>query len=300
MKRELIIHCLNWRLKDVLTNLQAISDQGFTTIQLSPLQQHKEPDNPTWWLAYQVTNFKIGNRLGNEEDLKALCEAADKLNIKVIVDVVFNHVGNEGYGKEYVPSKEVDADILNNPNFFLTPFEIDNWYDRYQVCYGNFGLPKLNTANKELQCIFIQYLCNLIQCGVDGFRFDAAKHIPVEECFNNDFWKTITEAVRDKKSNAFMYGELLDLNIPLIDEYAKYINVGVNNRLGSDPTKKVIYNLSHDDILTFNVKSDKGWKILLDEHKYLLKSNPESHILYYPNDEMWREPQMSYINHKYI
>ena len=299
MKREVIFQNLNWRLNDIVTNLKAIVGQGFTTIQVSPMQQHKEANNPAWWLGYQITNFKIGNRLGNEEDLKILCDAAHKLNIKIIVDVVCNHVANDGYGKDFIPSKEVEAEILNNPYFFLTPFEIDNWYDRYQVCYGNCGWPKLNTANKELQCIIIHYLCDLMQCGVDGFRFDAAKHIPVEKNFNNDFWPTITKAIRNIKNDAFIYGELQDLDTPLIDEYAQYINVGVNNRLGSDPTKKVIYNLSHDDILTFNVKSNKGWNTLLDEHEYLLKSNPDSHILYYPHDEMWRESRMSDINHKF-
>ena len=103
MKRELIIHCLNWRLNDIVTNLKAIAGQGFTMIQVSPMQQHKEPDNPTWWLAYQITNFKIGNRLGTEEDIRKLCSEANKLGIKVIVDVVFNHVANDGYGKDYIP-----------------------------------------------------------------------------------------------------------------------------------------------------------------------------------------------------
>lgn len=300
MSREIIFQNLNWKIEAIIENLEAINNQGFTMIQVSPMQQHKEPDNPTWWLAYQVTNFKIGNRLGTEEDIKKLCSEANKLGIKVIVDVVFNHVANDGYGKDYIPSKEVDEEILNNPNFFLTPFEIDNWYDRYQVCYGNCGWPKLNTANHDYQAIVIDYLKDLLNCGVDGFRFDAAKHIPVEKHFNNDFWVNVTNAVRKIKPNAYMYGELLDLENWLVDEYSKYIKAGVNNRAGSDPSKKVIWIFSHDDHLSFNISKNKGWKVIQDEYKYLLESNRESDILYYPNDEMWREKRMREINNKFI
>ena len=64
MSREIIFQALNWKIEAIIENLEAINNQGFTMIQVSPMQQHKEPDNPTWWLAYQVTIFKIGNRLG--------------------------------------------------------------------------------------------------------------------------------------------------------------------------------------------------------------------------------------------
>ena len=46
-----------------------------------------------WWWHYQPTDWKIGNyQLGTRDDFKAMCQEADKYGIKVIVDVIPNHV----------------------------------------------------------------------------------------------------------------------------------------------------------------------------------------------------------------
>ena len=39
------------------------------------------------------------------------------------------------------------------------------------------GLPDLNTGSAYVQTQIKNYLTSLINMGVDGFRFDAAKHI---------------------------------------------------------------------------------------------------------------------------
>lgn len=77
-----------------------------------------------WWLLYQPTNFKIGNaQIGSKDDLKSLCEEADKYGIKIIVDVIFNHTANAGAGDlEIVPSSTVDPEILNDSSMWHTPF----------------------------------------------------------------------------------------------------------------------------------------------------------------------------------
>ena len=52
------------------------------------------------------------------------------------------------------------------------------------------GLPGLDLSNYDLQGIIIDYLNELIDCGVNGFRFDAAKSIalPYEGCV---FWPRV-------------------------------------------------------------------------------------------------------------
>ena len=61
MSKNIIFQAFNWRLQDIKRELPTIAEQGFNIIQTSPLQQHKEKDNSTWWLSYQITNFQIGN-----------------------------------------------------------------------------------------------------------------------------------------------------------------------------------------------------------------------------------------------
>lgn len=299
MSRELVFQAFNWQINSVRENLPKIAEQGFSTIQLSPLQNHKEPENPTWYLGYQITNFKVGNRLGSREDLKRLCDDADRYGIKIIVDCVLNHTGNDGGGDlELVPSKEVDPMILKNKDFWHEPFRINNFEDRYECTQGSIGLPDLNTANHDLQDIMINYLNDLISLGVKGFRFDACRHIELDDDPNgSDFWDRVLGSLHNREE-LFMYGEVIYSETELVDRYCKHFNVGVNNGKGSDKSKLVCWTLSHDDVLTFGITNDKDWNVIMDEWEWLLSSNKESHMLWYPSNEIWRTDRFREINFK--
>ena len=91
-----ILHCFNWTLNDIKNELPNIAAAGFTSVQTSPLQPHH--DTGGWYWLYQPTDSTIGNELGDYNALKSLCSEADKYGIKVIVDVVANHLAgwNDG------------------------------------------------------------------------------------------------------------------------------------------------------------------------------------------------------------
>ena len=110
-KRELIFHAFNWDIKAIIENLLDIKKANFTAIQISPIQKCKQGDE--WWKLYQCLSFsEIGNRLGTEEDLIELTKRANELDIKIIVDLVINHVaGNDR--RELEPHEDVDKEILN-------------------------------------------------------------------------------------------------------------------------------------------------------------------------------------------
>lgn len=82
-----------------------IKELGFTHIQVSPIQNCRNvigdalmkkknmiKDKWIWWLAYQPKSFKIGNKYGTEDDFKKLINFAESHNIKIIVDIVINHL----------------------------------------------------------------------------------------------------------------------------------------------------------------------------------------------------------------
>jgi alpha-amylase len=147
--------------------------------------------------------------------------------------------------------------------------------------------------------MMIEYLKDLISCGVKGFRFDAAKHIelPKEAWCGSDFWE---RTLKDfNKEDLFMYGEVLDSDTWLVDKYCKYMNVGVNNGQGTDKSKLVQWTFSHDDALTFNLRRNEDWNVILDEWEWKLRENKASHMLFYPTSDLWRTQRMKYINNKY-
>lgn len=226
IQEGVILHCFDWKYTDITANLPNIAAAGFTAVQTSPAQTNY--DGPTSWnTLYRPRDTEIGpNTLGTKADLATLCAEAHKLGIKVIVDVVANHT--DGILKWV-------ADFWKNTDLYHTHGGNINWGDRWQVTHGEIGMKDLKTEDPRVQQKFKAYIQALKAIGVDGCRFDAAKHIglPSE---GDGFWP----AIIDKEM--FNYGEILENtggdDSKLLPEYMQYMSVtdsryGTNNVLGA-------------------------------------------------------------------
>jgi alpha-amylase len=201
-----------------------IASLGYTAIQTSPIQQSKEGTSKysmdSWWLLYQPMGFHIDKTrsgLGTKAEFTSMCNAAHRYGVKVIVDVVANHLGNQT-GNNL--STAIPAIIRNTPEYWHDYTKNTNNYNsRYEVTqYCMSGLPDLNTGHADIQNYVIEFLKECIDAGADGFRFDAAKHIEVptdkDNCASN-FWpnviNTATSYAEDARGiDLYCYGELLD------------------------------------------------------------------------------------------
>ena len=103
-----VLHCFDWSYNSIKNNLDAIKDAGYTAVQTSPVQPPKDysasysDQGGQWWKLYQPLGVRIadGNTwLGTKAELKALCDAAEQKGIKVIVDIVANHMADNGLKK---------------------------------------------------------------------------------------------------------------------------------------------------------------------------------------------------------
>lgn len=221
IQEGVILHCFDWKYTDITANLPNIAAAGFTAVQTSPAQTNY--DGPTSWnTLYRPRDTEIGpNTLGTKADLATLCAEAHKLGIKVIVDVVANHT--DGI-LDWV------ADFWQNTDLYHTHGGNINWGDRWQVTHGEIGMKDLKTEDPRVQQKFKTYIQALKAIGVDGCRFDAAKHIglPSE---GDGFWP----AIIDKEM--FNYGEILENtggdDSKLLPEYMQYMSV-TDSRYGTD------------------------------------------------------------------
>lgn len=208
-----ILHCFDWTLADIQAEIPNIAKAGFTAVQTSPVHE-RAGKGSVWYDVYRPYDFKIGNGLGSEADLKALCAEAHKYGVKVIVDVVANHTD---YGNV--------ADRLKDEGLYHQPFDVGNWHDRHQVTFGKIGMWDLDTNNPTVQAIIKQYIQDLKACGVDGIRWDAIKHIglPSE---GDSFMQNVVD------QEMYNYGEILDStggddNV-LFPEYQTYMSITDN------------------------------------------------------------------------
>ena len=260
-----ILHCWNWSYKTIEDNMELIAQSGYTALQTSPAQQPKDytyqghvcsevgypglSGKGNWWKLYQPVTFNVCDNgqtwLGTKEELQSMCKTAEKYGIKVIVDIVANHMGNiSGWQNSLSDvSPQVgeywNKDMLTDESFWhINDLQVWMSDGREHFTQGTMGMPDLNTANKTVQKYVYEYLDELIDCGVDGFRFDAAKHIetPDDAGFGSDFWPTVLNEARSHyKSVAggdlYVYGEVLNTvgdNFS-IDSYTKYMSVTDNS-----------------------------------------------------------------------
>lgn len=248
------LHCWNWSYNNIRANLDTIAAQGYTAVQTSPIQVCKEATigknvDGSWWLYYQPAGFTIDNTgtnaLGTKAEFEAMCKAAHEKGIKVIVDVVANHLGNQTSNNL---SLSIPEDIRKDSSCWHDiRTNITNYNDRYnitQYCMG--GLPDLNTANSKIQNYVLGFLKECIDAGADGFRFDAAKHIETPDdsssnCGSN-FWPTVINgatsyAKSSRNIDLYCYGEVLDSPDSAgklsITSYTKYMSV-TDNQTGND------------------------------------------------------------------
>lgn len=221
IQEGVILHCFDWKYTDITANLPNIAAAGFTAVQTSPAQTNY--DGPTSWnTLYRPRDTEIGpNTLGTKADLATLCAEAHKLGIKVIVDVVANHT--DGVLKWV-------ANFWQNTDLYHTHGGNINWGDRWQVTHGEIGMKDLKTEDPRVQQKFKAYIQALKAIGVDGCRFDAAKHIglPSE---GDGFWPAIID------KDMFNYGEILENtggdDSKLLPEYMQYMSV-TDSRYGTD------------------------------------------------------------------
>ena len=277
-----IIQLFQWRLTDIIPIIHELRHK-FTAIQISPLQPIKD-DKGEWWKLYQPCDLTIGNYLGTKEDLKKLTEECKKYNIEVYADLVLNHVAGADDGS-IKPHEKVNPKLINK-YFMKSTNRITNWKNRYEVINYSIGVPGLRTDNYDLQDIIIKFIENYIECGVKGFRIDAAKNIalPTEHC---DFFTRVIKRFRDK--GIYTYAEVILADKWLIDEYCKYTDV-LTDSFGSDKNKLVTFVESHDsyldDIIGYTKKLSE-WDIIR-EYKYLC--NIYNNTLFYnrPFSDMYR------------
>lgn len=208
-----ILHCFDWTLADIQAEIPNIAKAGFTAVQTSPVHE-RAGKGSVWYDVYRPYDFKIGNGLGSEADLKALCAEAHKYGVKVIVDVVANHTDYPNV-----------AEHLKDLSLYHQLGHGIDWHNRNDVTHGEIGMRDLDTNNPTVQAIIKQYIQDLKACGVDGVRWDAIKHIglPSE---GDSFMQNVVD------QEMYNYGEILDNtggndNV-LFPEYQTYMSITDN------------------------------------------------------------------------
>ena len=182
-------------------------------------------------------------------------------------------------------SDKVDSEIRNIKDLWYdTSFtDIRDYNSGWECTHLSLGgLPALNLSSKELRKLQFDYLIDLRECGVNGARFDALKHLAYE----NGYFEEMRELVGSEFINN-SYGECIDCSHETLRFYQQFIKCGTNIGVSKDDANLVLWVYSHDDENTFGKKMRDD--IINSEFRFL-RDNYKADILYYARkyNDKWK------------
>lgn len=196
-------------LKGIMNHLDYLKQLGVTAIWLTPAIENDEPNAS--YHGYAVTDhYKIDPRYGTNEDYKLFVEKCHSMGLKVVMDLVHNHAGTEGYTISDMPMKSWvhQWPVYTTSNFrdaaVMDPYAasadrkkmLDGWFD-HRMADMNESNPYVQNFLTQNHIWWVQY------AGVDGFRLDT---YPYNDAAYMAKWAV---EVRNEFPNLSIFGETL-------------------------------------------------------------------------------------------
>lgn len=225
------------KIKGITQNLDYIAGLGCTAIWLSPIFEN----NAGAYHGYNTANYlDIDPHFGTRQDLIDLVAAAHARNMRVVLDVVINHSGDNWHYPNNVDWqyfqdqqfpfggwRRADRPVpteLRDESLYHRRGSIQNYNDQNEVQHGDIVSLKDyanddDTAGSRLINLLIQAHCYWIrEADIDGFRVDAVKHMGALAC--SRFSSGIREyAYSLGKRGFFLFGELATPDDEIYDSY---------------------------------------------------------------------------------
>ena len=214
-------------LQGIIDHLDYLQDLGITGLYLCPI--FESPSNHK----YNTTDyFEIDRHFGDKETFRQLVEQAHLRGMKVMLDAVFNHMGDQSAQWQDVlkhGEKSVYKDWFHIQKFPVTNDKLEN---PKELPYHTFAfasyMPKLNTANPEVK----DYLLSVATYWIEHFDIDAWR-LDVANEVDHQFWRDFRKAVLAKKSDLYILGEVWHTSQPWLngDEFHAVMNYPLSDSI---------------------------------------------------------------------
>jgi glycosidase len=178
-------------IQGITEQLPYLQSLGVNCLWLSPIFP-----SPTHH-GYDATDYlHVEPRLGTDDDLRELFEAAHARGIRVLLDFVANHVSNEHpifrRATTHIDAAERDW------------FTFERWPDRYRAFFDVKSMPQINVEHAAARQYLIDAATYWLRQGADGFRLDYANGP------SHAFWFEFRAAMRGAKPDSFTVGEVVE------------------------------------------------------------------------------------------
>ena len=224
-------------LAGITQKLPYIKSLGVTAIYLNPIFSAHSNHR------YNTADYtKIDCLLGDERDFVHLCVEAHKLGMKIILDGVFSHTGDDSiYFNRFGRYDSVGA-YQSEHSPYAGWYTFERRPDKYSCWWGVPSLPETNEENPD----FLEFICGeqgvlrrWLRLGADGWRLDVADELP------DVFLDRCCAAVKAEKPDAVIIGEVWE------DASLKISHGGRRRFVQGGQMDSVMNYVFYDAILSF-------------------------------------------------
>ena len=275
-------------LAGVTRQLDYIAGLGATTLWLNPVLENDQPYES--YHGYAVTDhYRIDRRLGTLADYQRLVDEAHRRGLKVLMDIVPNHAGDEHYLYADMPA----ADWFHQPDTFtrsnfripsvLDPHAVasdrqqllDGWFDRH--------MPDFDQANPHVRRYFEQVALWWIgHTGHDGYRVDTYPYSDPE------FMAEWSETIRANFPTVSFFGEVWVDGLPnqasFVPGFEGPVPVGANPSVTDFQLKDALYDALHNE-QSWAGGVARLWLTLTQDYLY---EDPNALVTFVDNHDLTR------------
>ncbi len=187
-------------LKGIIEKIDYLSSLGVTVIYLNPI-----------FKAYSNHRYDTGDYmsidpiLGDIKDFERLIKVAEEKGIKIVLDGVFNHTGDDSvYFNKYGNYDSVGA-YQSRESKYYGWYNFIDYPNKYDAWWGISVLPAVNEDNEQ----FIDFITGengvleyYTKLGIGGWRLDVVDELP------GAFVKKIRNAIKRINKDAVVIGEV--------------------------------------------------------------------------------------------
>lgn len=202
-------------IQGLIDHLDFIQELGTTALWPNPLLENDQPHES--YHGYAITDhYKIDPRFGSNALFKTLIDSLKARDMKMVMDVVYNHIGNEHHLFTDIPDSNwfhfhdeyfktnYRAPALMDP--YASDFDrdkmTDGWFDKH--------MPDLNQKNSHVAAYFIQQSIWWVEeFGIEALRIDTYAYP------DQDFMRAWGKAMNDAFPDLFLFAETWVHGIPV-------------------------------------------------------------------------------------
>lgn len=188
-------------LTGIQEKLPYLKDMGIDIIYLNPIFRARSNHR------YDTGDYtQVDPLCGTNTEFTELCEAAKKLGIRVMLDGVFSHTGEDSVYFNHFGHYPTLGAYQGQSSPYYDWYTFNHYPEDYKAWWGILSLPELRKDNPEYQKFMFQphegVVPRWIEAGSCGWRLDVADELPV------DFLRKLRAAAKAADPEAVVLGEV--------------------------------------------------------------------------------------------